>query len=481
MTRQLYVARGSRLDDVCAVDETGCIVYEGTTEQLAEQLHNDKVKVWTVDSQILTTIAEAYVAAGHFDRLSVAMRGTGSTGVPAPLSIKCDGLPASWQDPSATFPDGDVSATAEQLGHGHQPLLAQGGEARASWLCKVMTDWVELVRGEIGADLSVTLASTAAKLGIPRSWRNAHRALSWRSDSWEFTRSAYYGGRVQCLQAGWTGQAVEYDLRSAYGWALTQPLPDWKIYDRRPLPRQPAWYDVDVFVNGALGPLPLRDEEQPHKLSYPTGATIRGVWTREDLERSGVGVKKVHRVLSGRWSRDLAPAVETWMERREQVDGPRRALYRALANSLAGKLCQKSPSWALWQASAGEVPPPKAVPLSLHSALWAVPVPSAHTPITCPQAGSYVTALVRSRVWPELNRPDAIYSDTDSIHLPASSAPPKNLGPAAGQWAAKVTGEAEYLGVRNYKIGSKMVRPLALLQQFGFGRSKAKAQETAPF
>lgn len=480
MKRQLYAARGLRLDDVCAVDETGCVIFEGDSQQLALELHNQPVQVWTVDSQLLTNIAEAYVAAGHFDQLSVAMRGTGSSGVPAPLSIKCDKLPAAWQDPSATFPESDIAEMATHLGHGKQPLLAEGGELRAQWLRRVMVDWVELVRGELQTELSVTLASTAAKIGIPRKWRNAYRALAHRSDGWDFTRTAYYGGRVQCLQPGWTGEAVEYDLRSAYGWALTQPLPDWKIYDRRPLPCQPAWYDVTVYVNGQLGPLPLRDEEQPHKLHYPTDYIMRGVWTREDLERSGVGVKTVHRVLSGRWSKDLAPAVEQWLERREQVDVPLRALYRGLANSLAGKLCQKPSSWALWTSTQGEIPPAKAVPLSIHSRLWAVPVPVAFQPITCPQAGSYVTALVRSRVWPELNRQDAIYSDTDSIHLPASSAPPKNCGPAAGQWAPKVRGDAEYLGVRNYRIGDKSVKPL-VSTQFGFGSSKTKRREVAPF
>lgn len=479
MRRSIFVARGVRHDDCVAVDCDGNGLSSGTATELAELLHTESVTVYTADSQILVEVAEAYIAAGHFDSLSIAMRGSGSTGIPAPLSVACDRLPARWQDPSSLVPESDLSATAELLGHGVQPALQLGGELRAKWLALVVGDWVELVREELGIELAGTLASTAAKAGIPRKWRNAHAALATRGDTWEFTRSAYYGGRVQCLQAGWTGDAVEYDLRSAYGWALTQPLPDWKIYEKPPLPRQPAWYDVDVYVNGDLGPLPVRDPDQPHRLSYPTQTTVRGIWTREDLERSGVGVKTIHRVLSGRWSRDLAPAVETWLERREVVDAPRKALYRALNNTLAGKLCQKSTGWALWQATAQEVPPPGAVPLSLTSALWAVPVVSARQPVTCPQAGSYVTALVRSRVWPELTRADAIYSDTDSIHLPADSAPPKNCGEQAGQWAAKVRGPAEYLGPKNYQIGSKVVRPPSLLRQFT-PRSARRDERTIP-
>lgn len=466
MKLAIYVGRGVRLDDVAAVDAAGATIAVGTTEQLAELLHTEPVTVYTNDSPTLIAVADAYVTAGHFDRLSVAMRGTGSMGLPAPLSVACDGLPANWRDPAALVPDSDLSELAKLLGHGGEPAIELGGEVRARWLRNVCEDWFALVRGELGCELSTTLASTAAKLGVPRVWRNAYAAMAKRSDHWDFCRSAYYGGRVQCLQAGWVGDAVEYDLRSAYGWALTQKLPDWKIYDRKPYPDQPAWYDCDVYLTGQLGPLPVRDEVHTHKLSYPTNTTVRGVWTREDLERSGVGVAKVHRVLSGRWSRDLAPTVSGWLERREVVDPPRRALYRHLSNSLAGKLCQKSVSWSLWTSDAAEIPPAGAVPLSLNSALWAVPVPTSRQPVTLPQAGSYVTALVRSRVWPELQRADAIYSDTDSIHLPSSSPPPKNCGHAAGQWAAKVHGDAEYIGVKNYRIGEKVVRPPALLKQF---------------
>lgn len=478
--RDIYVARGSRLDDVVAV-ENGQVLATGTTEQLAELLHAERAKVYTVDSTILVAVTEAYVQAGHFDRLDIALRGSGSVGVPAPLSIRCDGLPARWQDPTAQLPDSSLDELAEQLGERCQPALAMGGEARALWLSRVVQLWHTLTTEELGLALSVTLASTAAKIGIPRSWRNAHKALAHRNDSWAFVRSAYYGGRVHC-PGQWEGAAVEYDLKSAYGWALSNPLPDWKIYDRKPLPRQPAWYDVTVRLTGDLGPLPVRDPEQTYRLTYPTNDTVRGVWTKEDLERSGVGVVTVHRVLSGRWSRDLAPAVEQWLSRRELVnDAARKALYRALANSLAGKLCQRSTGWALWTADNGEVPPRGAVPLAVTSSLWAVPVAVAREGVTCPQAGSYVTALVRSRMWPELSRPEVLYSDTDSIHLPESAPAPKNLGSAPGQFAEKHRGAARYIGPKHYQIGSKIVQPANFLRQFAPGQSRRKEREGPQF
>jgi hypothetical protein len=379
------------------------------------------------------------------------------------------------------MPDSSVDELAEMIGLPRQPLLQQGGEMRAKWLCDVVSQWIQLVTLELGIEPALTLASTAAKLGIPRTWRNAYKALAKRSDAWEFTRNAYYGGRVHCRKPDWEGRAVEYDLRSAYGWSLTNPLPDWKIYDRKPLPRQPAWYDVTVRLTGDIGPIPVRDEEQTFRLTYPTDTQVRGIWTKEDLERSGVGVVTVHRVLAGRWSKDLAPSVETWMERREKADKPQKALYRALANSLAGMLCQKSTGWALWTATNREVPPKGAVPLSINSALWAVPVNTAHDSITCPQAGSYVTALVRSKMWTELRRPDVLYSDTDSIHLPEDAQPPADFGPHAGQFAEKERGLAHYYGLKHYVIGNKVVQPATLFKHFALRSSRSDRRNEPQF
>lgn len=478
--RRVYLARGRGLTDTVAVDDRGVIVYWGDTVGLVAELHSQEVEACTLDEGLLADAIAAYADAGHFDRLGVAMRASGRSGQPAPLSARCDGWPARWLDPSGRFPEGDVAGMAELLGHGKQPDWTASPDEAADWLRRVHGDWCELVRGELGLDVGVTLASTAAAAGIPRSWRNAHKALAHRGDGWEFTRAAYYGGRVQCLQPGWTGEAVEYDLRSAYGWALTRPLPDWKIYDRKPWPSQPAWYDCTVQLVGKLGPLPVRDEQNPHRLTYPTECRARGIWTREDLDRAGVGVLQVHRVLSGRWSTDLAPTVSVWLEKRETADAPRRALYRGMANNLAGKLCQRQTSWSLWTATDGEVPPEGAVPLHMGSALWAIPVPSTIQPITCPQAGSYVTALVRSRVWPELTRPDAIYTDTDSIHLPADAPPPQNCGPNAGQWAPKVRGAAEYHGQKHYQIGTKRVRPATFHRKERASRSATAAAAAQP-
>lgn len=441
------------------VTAAGEVVVRGTVPELCEAMHACAVDVLLCDTDALTAVVDAYIAAGYLSQLDVALRGTGTSGAPVPLSLRCAGWPCRWLDARAQLPDGDLTAAAVGLG---VPMAGLGGDTAltAAWWSRLHCAWLQLCDAE-GIALKITLASTAAAIGIPRQWRTAYQATARTGDLWATVRRAYYGGRVACLQPGWHGQAVEYDLRNAYGWALTQPLPDWKIYDRRPLPSQPAWYDATVELAGhPLGPLPWRSPDAPLSLQWPTAGTLRAVWTRMDIERAeqaGCRVVQLHRQLSGRWSRDLAPTVEKWLEKRSVATDPMlRALYKALPNCLAGKLCQKSTGWVLW-AAGGDLPPVGAVPLGMDSAAWAVPVVALRQPVTCPQAGSYVTALVRGRVWPELQRADAIYSDTDSIHLPADAPPPADCGDAPGQWRASAAGLASYYGPKKYIVGAKNV------------------------
>lgn len=450
----------------------GEVLAAGTVAEVLEVVAQAELQIYTLDSALLTEVCDAYVTAGQFARLDISLRGGARGTAPQMLGIRRQGWPASWRDLACMVPDNDTETTAAGMG-----LQLPGPLAPAADQVMALADfgeqWLSWLEAELGCAPGVTLASTAAKLGIPRLWRDAFRARPrFSAEQLQVTQlaeQAYYGGRVTCRQPGWTGEAVEYDLRSAYGWALTQPLPDWKGYLRKPWHTGPAWYDCTVDTSCAvLGPLPVRDPRNPARLSYPRAERLRGTWTRDELDRAGVRVVEVHQVGAGRWSRDLAPMVETWLQRREDAgrDPLRRALYRFLPNALAGKLVQRSTAWVLWPGRSDQIPPDGAIPLGLASSLWAVPVVSARQPVTCPQAGSYVTSLVRSRVWPELQRQDALYSDTDSIHLPADAPPPAGLGDHAGQWSRKEAGPACYVGLKHYKIGQKVVRPPFAANQF---------------
>lgn len=480
--RRLYAAADGP-GRVVVVDSDGQDVAKGAVVDVAQQLHDEKADIGALDAQLLLSVVDAYLQAGQAHSLDVAMRGTGLSGAPAVLSIRRTGWGAAWRDLAATHPDGDPAATAADLGLGRRP--ADGPDA-ARWLAQLDTQWREWAEAELGAELGITLAATAARLAIPRQWRTAHEAAKRGArrpgglddSAWRLSARAFYGGRVACLvDDSWRGEAVEYDLRSAYGWALTCKLPDWKCYRRKPWPSEPAWYDVTVEIStSGPGPLPYRDPEDARVLHYPVEGVYRGAWTREELDRSGVRVLQQHEVLAGRWSYDLQPVVSSWLERRQLGGALRRRLFRFLPNSLAGKLAQKSVGWLLWDAADGD-PPVGAVPLGLSTSAFVVPVPARYQPATFPQAGSYVTSLVRGLVWPQLQRPDALYSDTDSIHLPASATPPP-LGDAAGQWAEKERGPAVYRGPKNYTIGSKTAGFLPH-HSGHFGRSTGHKPTTA--
>lgn len=472
MTVALYAAPAGPGQAVLA-DSAGLARYAGPIAGLCELVRDADVTVGTLDAGLLTAVVDAYLRAGQAANLDVAMRGQGLAGAPTLLSIRRTGWRCRWHDLAGLHPDGDPAATARDLGLGQRPA---GDLELAAWLARLDTDWRGWAQAELGAELSVTLAATAAKIAIPRQWRTAFRAASrpargpggLTDAGWRIGQRAFYGGRVTCRAPGWRGEAVEYDLRSAYGWALCQKLPDWKLYARKPWPSEPAWYDVTVRIDGQLGPLPARDNADPRHLLYPAdGAELRGTWTRDELERSGVTVLQVHEVAAGRWSYDLQPTVAGWLQRRELGGELRKRLFRFLPNALAGKLSQKSVGWLLWDAADGD-PPAGAQPLGLDCRAFAVPVPAAYQPVTCPQAGSYVTSLVRSKVWAQLSRPDALYSDTDSVHLPASSAPPADVGTAPGQWAEKERGWATYGGPKQYEIGSKRVGvPASIRSKYG--------------
>lgn len=404
----------------------------------------------TRDSSLLLTAADELLRFGHPARVLISMAGTASLRLSGVLLGK-----GYLYATGLLLPD----LTARRLYGVPSPadvdpvtLAIAEADALRSWRGLIV---------DAGLSPRASLGATAAGI-VPRAWRRAAAACQTQlPELWALPRSAYYGGRVQCYKPGWKGQAAEYDLTSAYGWAMAcLPSPDHKIYDYhargRPwLPIQPAWIDATVEVSGTPGPLPVRGADGA--LSWPESGRHRSWWTRIDLEQSGVNIIETHALLAGRWTDALQRPVSAWLDRRAGSGDPaERSLLRALTVALAGKLCQRPLTWAIWQ-DAGGLPPPGALALGHDSALMAVPVTPQRLPWSSPTTGSYVTAQVRARVLPELRRPDAIYTDTDSVHLPADAAPPRNVGSGPGQWALKAKGAAMYRGVRQYHIGVKRV------------------------
>ena len=62
-------------------------------------------------------------------------------------------------------------------------------------------------------------------------------------------------------------------------------------------------------------------------------------------------------------------------------------------------------------------------------------------PLTLPTTASYVTALVRSKVWPWIREGNAIHTHTDSVHIPDGfDCPETGINP--GDWGIKSQGWA---------------------------------------
>lgn len=335
----------------------------------------------------------------------------------------------------------------------------------AEWSRELHDHWSAAV-DDLGLDGSKLSAGTAAAAILPRSWIKASSKLSL-TPAWLDVRKAYAGGRVACFQPGWEGEAIEYDLRIAYGAALAGmlgPMPDFQLYaDRHGLKATPAWLDVDVRVSGSLAPLPYRDPDHPWRLEWPKSGTWRGWYTAADLDTPGVEVVRVHACHRGRYRTTLADAITPLLERRETAGSWQRSIIRQLVVSLSGKLGQRPIAWRVWGPLADARPPPGAVHVGgmRGAGLTLYPCTPARTPPTLiPMVASYVTARTRRKLFDAITAAGSdrvIYCDTDSYHIPQGMPAPADCGSAPGQWAAKESGAAHYLNRRRYRIGSKRV------------------------
>ena len=165
---------------------------------------------------------------------------------------------------------------------------------------------------------------------------------------------AYFGGRAEIFQSGEVGKIHDYDLSSAYPWAITQ-LPDLK---------NGLWYHTDKFDWGArfalwrvtwdtrksefpnYGPLPYRSKARVYWGS--TGQVwAHAIELKEMINIFGPQYFRIHegwvyapvdpRARPFRWVRALAEKRVAY-----KMAGDRRAVpYKYGLNSLYGKLAQR--------------------------------------------------------------------------------------------------------------------------------------------
>lgn len=190
---------------------------------------------------------------------------------------------------------------------------------------------------------------------------------------------AYFGGRIECQWYGEIpGPIVEYDLRSAYPWALcrlpsyTKP-PRWRRFTGEP-PAGARVYlaEAEFAGGGAWGFLPVR---------LPDGAILyplegKGCWWSPEIEAARH--ERVSVVIAGGWyaeergANDYLPWIEELFERRQNLTETAGLSVKSALNSIYGKLAQ-SVGRAQWhdQAMAGLVT--SFVRARLADAIWGDP------------------------------------------------------------------------------------------------------------
>lgn len=456
----------SRRGDWAVADDDGVRIIGRTASAVVRDLAPGAYIVRDRDAAIALVEAAAWWAAAKGAPLpDVRLRAAGGTLTIAAATVGA----ALLVDGSLAVADADAAlAPAGE----HVPAAAIAGQADAKEAAIAHRELAQAWRQEV-IDLGferpkLAAGSTAATL-LPPAW-GAAMTYHWQHDADALAGivAARYGGRVECLAPGWHGEAVEHDIRSAYGAAMAGrlgPLPGPSLRDsgslRDPLPEEPAWLDVEVAVLADVAPLPRRDPACPWRLRWPREGSWRSWYCWHELQQPGVRIIKVHRVLRGRWDHSLERPVEALLAQRESAGGWRRAVVRQLLVSLSGRLGQAGDAWRLWAPADGSRAPlpPGLVPLGgLQASIGAYPVVEPPPAAACPQAHSYLTARVRLALARALrDNPAALYCDTDSVHLPAGVEPVLDQGELPGQWAAKVSGNAYYRGVRSYTIGSKVV------------------------
>lgn len=332
---------------------------------------------------------------------------------------------------------------------------------RAVALAKAYSEW-SLHVSHLGLTPKLTGGSAAATI-IPRRFRrgNLHN-IKTKKDALDDISETKFGGRVQCFAPGFSGPSVEYDMRTAYGASVSGifgHVPDSKVYvGKKPLPSQPYVARATVQVQGPFSTLPVRDRDYTWRVHWPDSGIMQGWYCGADLERSGVKVLAIHEYHSGRYSDELSDAAAALLEREISGDQLSKAVTRQCVVSLAGKLAQRSREWAIVHPHKYEGAERMFEIRSRIGSVYLVPSGYVRSSTYCPMAYSYVTSYVRNHLQDTLRaNPQAVYCDTDSIHIPEYAKHDIQTGNDPGDWTEKERGVARYYGVRNYRIGKKIV------------------------
>lgn len=343
-------------------------------------------------------------------------------------------------------------------------------------LHKVMTQYHHIVEQRMNAEVKISTAGTAMSY-----YRRNHldRSIPRESDTHEFVRSAYFGGRVEVFRR--KGEGLKYfDINSSYPASMLNPLPSgpaipWE--GRPPLKLTEgrcgfveAWLDIPETD---IPPLPVKHDE---KLIFPCGR-LYGIWSWVELERCKEYVVKWGKSVWYESSPILASFVRALYEYRDKsradYDDGMAIVAKYLMNGLYGKFGMNRERTRMLIAGQQEIPegawPADGTP---DSAIWYA-TETIDQPYIIPQIAATVTAYSRVMLLDWMlaakRRGGLVYyCDTDSIvtdvDMPTSTA----LGELKQEYPEEGLLTGQFVGPKMYSLVGQNGK--AHVKAKGFGK-----------
>lgn len=296
-----------------------------------------------------------------------------------------------------------------------------------------------------------------------RGWRSTCRekwpapsgdqAFQWRRALYGGRRETYYYGSLQ-------GPLVAEDLRSAYPWACTQPLPlpsSWR--DGPDLRAEHGVTEATVISNLRRPILPAHSPTGA--VEFPNGV-FRGSWTNLELRAAlDAGVKLVALHSGGTWRYTGTPLrrfTEKLLDARAGAQDPVvRDHLKRLANALWGKFGEMGLRTRIdtLEAFRRTFPDPN---MRSHIHHWILEQRVAvwrhwgGFPRWANQAwAATIAARVRLRLFERLGDESILRCDTDGIVRPGTPRLPEDAGP--GDWRTQgVYDRVELRGEQDYSL-----------------------------
>jgi hypothetical protein len=341
---------------------------------------------------------------------------------------------------------GGYCALARPLYRAERSLVEEYLDADCRALLAVL-DALERRAADCGIVLRTTIGSTA--WATASAW-DALPRCSHGLGRYRALREGYFGGRTEVFRSR-CSTGHRYDIHSSYPAALARvELPVGEperacaaVAARRFARGDEGIVTADVYVPPSMHvpPLPVRTRE---RLIYPVGP-VSGTWTALELRRAVDAGARVDRVAGGYFFAASAPllrgySTRVWALRDAAArDGEKSwaAWFKWLANSLTGKLAQRSDKTGLVFVPAGDAAPEvdegtRIVRCTRHGAF----VASTTTRVdACAHVewAAYLTADARTELGEQLRHADdPVYCDTDSVYAPHVLT--RRVGDALGEW-----------------------------------------------